>query len=1014
MIRFLVKRPVAVLISFFALMLLGITVFWYIPASLLPNTDIPQIIVKVKGANYTAKEVEQTLTRPIRNGLLQLHGLEQIESTSSEGNGIIRMVFEHGVNNSMSFIEVNEKVDQAMNQLPKDAERPLVTKSGIGDIPVFNLNIYPKGQNVSPTRLAEVSNFAREVIRRRIEQLPEVAMVDLTGFTQPEIQLLPKEGYLQAMGLNYNTLLQAFRENKVNLGNIMVKDGHYQYYLKFSTEVQTIAAIENTPLNIQGRLFKLGDLATVSYTNAPESGAFFSNGHRAINFAVIKQTGARMEDLKNSFDELMKHFKKDYPDIGFEIAQDQTKLLNYSVSNLQQDLILGGILAFMLMLVFIRKIRSALLIGITIPLSLLISQLGFYLTGISINVISLGGLILGLGMIIDNSIVVIDNISRHRDSGLDLTESTIRGTNEIIRPLITSVLTNCAIFIPLIFMSGLAGAIFYDQALSITIGVLVSLLVSVLLLPPLYKLIYSTKNADKKTFEIKSRINVTGWYEWGLKKVFNYPGLTCLMVILMFGGAILLFGILQKNRLPPITRYDTEAFIDWNENISVEENEKRVNFLLSASPKNVVESSAWIGEQQYLLSQTDELSYTQSKFYLRMAKADELPAVQKKLALLCRENYPQALITFSPAKNAFDAVFSSAMAPIRLNISAAEKRDMPEVEQTERFIDSLRLRLPHVQVNEVALYEKIILKVNVEQAALYQISIADIGKQIEASFKPVFVDNFQNTQLFVPIVLVNTTYASVNEMLAQTSVQNQSNTAIPLSYLVKVSRSNEYKYTTAGVQGKYYPVDIYTSQAEKDLPVIQKLVNQHTETLEVEYKGGYFDNLKLIKEMSVILLVSVLLLYFILAAQFESLIQPLFILVELPIALSGAFIFLYLGGNSINLMSMIGIVVMSGLIINDSILKIDAINKLRRQGMPLMEAIYEGGHKRLKPIVMISLTSIGSLLPTLFMKDLGSELQKPLALALIGGMFVGMFVSLFFVPLLYWFVYRKKMNKNEL
>lgn len=1014
MIRFLVNRPVAVLISFFALMLLGITAFWYIPASLLPDTDIPQIIVKVKGANYAAKEVEQNLTGPIRNGLLQLHGLEQIESTSSEGNGIIRLVFEHGVNNSMSFIEVNEKVDLAMNQLPKDAERPMVTKSGVGDIPVFNLNIYPKGNAVSAARLAEVSNFAREVIRRRIEQLPEVAMVDITGFTQPEIQLLPKVGYLQSIGLNYNTLLQAFRENKINLGNIMVKDGHYQYYLKFSAELQTISAIENTPLNIQGRLFKLSDLATVHYTNAPESGAFFSNGHRAINFAVIKQTGARMEDLKKSFDQLMKHFKKDYPDIGFEIAQDQTKLLDYSVSNLQQDLILGGVLAFLLMLVFIRKIRSALLIGITIPLSLLISQLGFYLTGISINVISLGGLILGLGMIIDNSIVVIDNISRHRDSGLDLTEATVKGTNEIIRPLITSVLTNCAIFIPLIFMNGLAGAIFYDQALSITIGVLASLLVSVVLLPPLYKLIWSTKETGKKPLEIRARVNVTGWYEWGLKKVFSYPKLTCLVVLLLFGGAILLFSALQKDRLPPITRYDTEVFIDWNENISIEENTKRITTLLAHTGNDVVESSAWAGEQQYLLPQTDELSYTQSKIYIRIANADGLTDVQKKMASLCRQNYPQALITFSPAKNAFDAVFSSTMAPIRLNLSAAEKRSMPEIAQTERFVDSLKLRLPHVQINAVALYAKIILQVNVQQATLYQVSIADIGKQIEASFKPVFVDNFQNAQILIPIVLLNATYASVNEMLRQTFIQGQGNTLIPLSYLVNVSRANEYKYITAGVQGKYYPVDIYTSQADKDLPVIQKLVNENTKTLEVAYQGGYFDNLKLIKEMSVILLVSVLLLYFILAAQFESLVQPLFILIELPIALSGAFIFLYLAGNSINLMSMIGIVVMSGLIINDSILKIDAINQLRREGMPVMEAIYEGGHKRLKPIVMISLTSIGSLLPTLFMKDLGSELQKPLALALIGGMFIGLFVSLFFVPLLYWFVYRKnEMSKNN-
>lgn len=1007
MIRFLVNRPVAVLISFLSLMLLGITAFLHIPVSLLPDTNIPQMIVKVKGANYAAKEVEQYLTSPIRNTLMQSHGLEQIESTSSEGSGIIRLVFEHGLNSSMSFVEVNEKVDLVMNQLPKDVERPIVTKSGVGDIAVFNLNVYPKDEALSTGRLTELSNFAREVLRRRVEHLPEVALVDVTGLAQPRIQLMPKTGYLQSLGLNYNILLQAFRENKINLGNIMVKDGHYQYYLKFSSELQSLSAIENTPLNIQGRLFKLKDLVTVSYTNAPESGSFFSNGRPAINFAVIKQTGARMEDLKESFDQLMVHFKKDYPDLRFEISEDQTKLLDYSVNNLQQDLILGGGIAFLLMLVFIRKIRSALLIAVTIPLSLLITQLGFYLTGISINIISLGGLILGLGMIIDNSIVVIDNINRHKESGLDLTESTIRGTNEIIRPLITSVLTNCSIFIPIIFMSGLAGAIFYDQALSITIGVLASLLVSVVLLPPLYKLIYSTKKVVRKPFEITARVNVTGWYEYGLKKVFNYPKLTCLAILLLFVGAILLFNSLPKDRLPPITRYDTEILIDWNENISIEENAKRIATSLGHIRNDIIESNTWVGSQQYLLLQGDELGYTQSKIYIRVRDANRLLDVQKKLASHCAQNYPTALIAFSPAKNAFDAVFSNAMAPIRLNLSDAGKNGMPEIVKTGRFLESLRLQLPHIQIDPVALYTKIILQVNAEQAALYDVSIADIGKQIEAAFKPVFVDNFQKTQILVPIVLVNATYGSVNEMLAQTFIPSKGNVSIPLSYLVNMSQANEYKYITAGTEGKYYPVDIYTHQPEIDLPIIRKLVSENSQSLEVEYKGGYFENLNLIKEMSVILLVSILLLYFILAAQFESLVQPLFILIELPIALSGAFIFLYLAGNSINLMSMIGIVVMSGLIINDSILKIDAINQLRRQGMPLMEAIHEGGHKRLKPIIMISLTSIGSLLPTLFMNDLGSELQKPLALALIGGMFIGLFVSLFFVPLLYWFVYRK-------
>ena len=1009
MIRFLVGKPIGVLISFVAALLLGITAYLLLPTSLLPNIGVPKMMVKVNAANYAANEVEQRLITPIRNSLQQMHGLNEIESTSSEGKGIIRLSLEHGTNTDMGFVEINEKVDMAMNQLPKEIDRPLVSQVDIGDIPIFNLNIISQSKNLSDERLAEISNFAREIIRRRIEQLPEVAMVDITGYTQPEIRVIPKVGYLSALGIDNKLFLQAFQENKVNMGSILVKDGQYQYFLKFSNELQSLSSIENTPLNIAGRLFKLADLAEIRYANTTSRGSFFSNGQRAVNLKIIKQSGAKIDDLKKSMDVLLQHLKYDYPNINFEISQDQTILLNSSINNLWQDLILGGTLAFLMMLVFIRKVRSAILIGITIPLTLGISQLGFHLAGLSLNIVSLGGLILGLGMIIDNSIVVIDNISCYYKNGMDLTEACVYGTNEVVRPLITSVLTNCAVFVPLIFMSGLAGAIFYDQALSIIIGILTSLLVSIILLPPLYKLIYSWRNEQKKEFEISACINVTHWYEYVFKKVFAYPVIACCFVGVLFISAVLLFNLLNKERVPPITRYASDIFIDWNENISVAENEDRIQTLISGIGKGVAETDAWIGEQQFMLPQDNEQSLSQAKLYIRVKQASDLGAFTQKISNLCREKYPTALLKIKASKNAFEELFASEQAVLRLNVSDKNGRAMPTIKQAEIFVDSLKNIIPDTDINPVAAYQKITLKINTERALRYQLEVADITERITEILKPTIIDNFQNAQALVPIVLANDSFASINDMLLQSFIRTPANTEIPLSFLVRARKEMDYKYITAGIQGAYYPIDIHTERPEQHLAKIKNLANQpFSKMFSVTYTGSYFQNKRLLKEMANILAVSVLLLYFILAAQFESLIQPLFILVEIPVALSGAFIFIYIANNSINLMSMIGIIIMGGLIINDSILKMDAINQLRKQGVPLLEAIVEGGHKRLKPIIMISLTSIGALLPTLFMSDLGSELQRPLALALIGGMLVGMFVSLFFVPLLYWFIYKRK------
>ncbi|WP_257669236.1 efflux RND transporter permease subunit [Parapedobacter tibetensis] len=1013
MIRFLVHRPIAVLVSFVALLLLGTTAYTFLPTSLLPDSDIPQVSVRLMGEHLSTEEVEEQMATPIRNALLQLQGLQRIESRSSEGGANIHIRFEPGSDISLRFIEVNEKVDMAMNSLPREAQRPLVTKTGVDDIPVFQLDISPKDSMTTPERLVEVSTFVRETIRRRIEQLPEVAMVDATGLMQPQIRIEPRDGYLESLGLDAQVLLQAFRENRISLGNIQVKDGHYRYFLRFSADIQSLERLAATPININGRVFRLGDLATASLTHAEETGAFYSNGKRAINLSVIKQPSARMEDLQRHFYGLLDRMRRDYPDLVFELAQDQTMLLDYAIGNLRQDLWIGGILAALLMLVFIRRIKPAVLIGITMPMSLLISQLGFYLLGISINIVSLGGLILGLGMIVDNSIVVIDNIKRYRDSGLGVAEAAIQGTDEVIRPLITSVLTNCAVFIPLIFMSGLAGAIFFDQALSVTVGVVASLIVSILLLPPLYSLVYL--GGDKKgrrEFEIRAYVNVTAWYERGLGMAFHRPVATFLMVAALLAGGVGLYTMLDKTRLPETTRSDFEVSIDWNEPIGVAENWDRVKRLLNGMADGIGTSGAWVGEQQYLLDRGNDRGQTQTGIYIQSSAGTDTDTLQRHLHALQDSLFPTAVMDIIPARNAFEEVFADRIAPLRLQVATKDSRKMPPPEETLRLLDTLWEALPDARIDPAALHGKVLIHIDPVKAARYGIGLGEVTARIESAFRPTFVDHYQGGQEQVPIVLVPASHPDIGAVLAHSFIRKPDGFEVPLSALVETRHTDSYRYITAGTQGRYYPVDIHTAWAGSDLATIRDHMDRNFPELEATYTGAYFDNRALIGELSLILLVSVLLLYFILAAQFESLVQPLFILAELPVAISGALLFLYLAGNGINLMSLIGIVVMSGLIINDSILKLDAINRLRRQGMPLKEAIYEGGHMRLKPILMITLTSIGALAPTLFMHDLGSELQQSLALALIGGMVVGLLVSLFFVPLLYWMVYRKSGSRE--
>ncbi|MEA3317701.1 MAG: efflux RND transporter permease subunit, partial [Bacteroidota bacterium] len=441
MVRFLLNRPIAVSMTYIAILMLGLVAIFQLPVSLMPDIDIPEITVQVEGKNMPVRQLENALVRPIRQQLIQVSHVESIQSETSDQTAIIKLRFEYGTDVDLAFIDVNEKIDRSMNYLPKDVKRPRVIKASASDIPVFFLNLTAKDnylatKKVNNTdlsdRFVELSRFASQVIKKRIEQLPEIAMADISGTIDQEIIIEPYKQKLVALDISYKDIEKAIVEHNLELGNIIVKDGVYQYNLRFQKIIEDKTDIENILLNIAGKTIKFKNIAAVKVKAQKRTGLITSNKKDAIALAVIKKSGARMQDMKLSLKKLVHSFNRDYPDVNFEIIRDQTRLLDYSINNLGQTLLLGGLLAFVVMFLFLRDIRSPFLIGLSIPTSLIISVLLFYFLNISINIISLSGLVLGVGMMIDNSIIVIDNITQNIDRGESLQSSCIKGTNEVI------------------------------------------------------------------------------------------------------------------------------------------------------------------------------------------------------------------------------------------------------------------------------------------------------------------------------------------------------------------------------------------------------------------------------------------------------------------------------------------------------------------------------------------------------------------------------------------------------
>jgi len=976
----------------------------------MPDIDIPEITVAVTRPDVSAREIENSIVAVLRRNLIQVPDLRDLRTESRNGSALLRLSFEYGTEINMAFMEVNEKIDAAMNTLPRDMQRPRVIKASATDLPVFMVNLFVKGSNQSEEKFLELSEFAETVIKRRIEQVPEVAMADITGQVRREIFVMPDENKMRSLGVTENDIRIAVERNNINIGSILVKDGKYLYNLEFSSYLKDVADIRNIIIKAGNRLVRLHEISSIGTRQVRPTGFYYYNDKQAINLAIIKQTTAKMADLEKQMERLTGLFRDDYPQIEFEISQDQTTILDFSLSNLKQNLIAGGTLAFLVMFLFLRDAKSPLLIGLSIPASLIISILFFHLVGLSINIISLSGLILGVGMMIDNSIIVTDNICQYIDRGESLSNACIKGTNEVIRPLISSVLTTCAVFIPLIFLSGISGALFYDQAIAITIGLFVSLAVAITLLPTIYRLLYLSGREGFITRMIRkiSFSNLEERYERGMKFFFRFrlPMLICFILIL--GSAGLLFISLEKEKFPKVRHDELVLALDWNENIDIGESRRRIYEILERYNDDILQINAFIGEQQFIFNRGYEQSYTEARIYLRTTGFEVTPAIEDGLVRDISARYPGAVASIAPQENIFEKLFSASEAPLIAEVSLLREKKVPDVDRITGIINDLSARYPDAGISYPALEDKMVVKLDPEKLLLYDLSASSVYSRLRTAFNENMIGELRSSNEILPIKMADDEKL-IHNIISESMVMNSRGTEIPVSQVVRIERIHGYKTIKGGMYSEYVPIEMHVStrSGSKLTAEIRNMLTTDNE-LDVRFSGALISGQQTFRELAIVLAIALLLLFFILAAQFESLVLPLIVLIEIPLDIAGALLLLKLFGATINLMSMIGIIVMSGIIINDSILKIDTINRLRLSGMGLMESIYTGGSRRLKPIIMTSITTIFATMFFLFGNDIGSELQKPLALAVIGGMSLGTFVSLYFIPLAYWAIYRKR------
>ncbi len=1032
MVRFLINRPVSVTMSVLAFVIMGLVVSTRLPVSMMPPVDIPEILIKAEYPDYTAVEMERNISRVLVLQLQTVNRLESVESAARDGVCQIRLRFAQAADVDYALIDVYQKIDNATTFLPVDMDYPQIVKARPTDLPVFYLNVLKKEEAKNQSFL-ETSTLVRTVIREKISQLEPVAMIEMSGFAQPRIMLRVYKDKLQSLGISMDDIEQLLENNNNARGTIRVRQGFYEYDMSFAGSLEDIKDIEELVLLHDGNIFTLKDLAQVSMEARPRMGISLFNRRECISLGIIKRDEARMEDLRDQVELRIAELEKEFPSLQFELSQDQTSLLSYSIRNLRQSLYLGILLALLIMFLFIRDNRTPWLMVVSLPLSLIVAVFFFYISGLTINIISLSGLLLGVGMMIDNSIIVLDNIAQREERGETLSEACVRGTNEIITPLLSSVLTTCSIFIPLIFISGIAGTLFFDQAVAVSIGLFISYFVSILVLPVYYRLLHKgrrtqymqtqeTKHdgeqeAKRRQSSIFERIalfsTIEKHYESWLSWFFRHQWVIALFLLVLLLGGALSWKMLDRSLLPRISQTETVARIDWGLPIPLEENLERSRAFLEAMDSMIVSSSALLGADNYLLSREEARDASQVLIQLECKTENDLRNLIRMARSWLVKRHPSALFEFAPPRNILQDVFGRQEAPLTARLRLDDYSDEEQnIEKLSRIQTRLQAAFPNQRLTAPALKKRFLLSLREDRLLAYGIPKEEVRKTIRIALQHQTSFDLTSFSVTYPVVL-GSELLNFRELLHKTMLYHQGDNneelILPLSDLVELKEGTTMKELRSDQIGRYFPFDFEITAAEKtESEALIREVVAGIPGARVDFSGSIEQSEKQNKEILIIIGISILLLYFILAAQFNSVSQPFIVLLELPIDIGAALLTLLLFGQTINVMALIGIVVMCGIVINDSIIKIDTINRLRKEGYSIIHALLTAGVRRLKPILMTSMTTILSLLPFLLFGGMGNEMQRPLAMALSGGLLFGTFISLFFIPLNYYHLYKKR------
>ncbi|AOY76524.1 efflux RND transporter permease subunit [Clostridium formicaceticum] len=1006
-----VKRPVTTVMVIFIILLLGFVSLTKLSVDLLPQINVPIAMVTSQYSGVGPYEMESLVTRPLEEVLATVSNVKSISSTSKEGSSLIVVEFEDGTDMDLAALDMREKVDMIQDFLPKDATTPMVSKIDPNAFPIIQMAV------TGDKGLSETQRIAEDRIKSRIERLPGVASVIVGGGYENEVKITVDPVKLDMYGISIDHLANVLMGENLNLPGGLVEKGNRELLVRTLGEFNNVEEMRNLPILLSnGDSIYLKDIAEITLGPKDLDRISRTDGIPSIYLVVNKQSTANTVQVANRVNKELDKLSSELDGIAFHIIVDLSDYINDSISNVAKNAAIGGVFAILILFLFLRNIRTTFIIGIAIPISVIATFALMYFSGVTINLMTLGGLALGMGMLVDNSIVVLENIYRFRQQGHSRMEAAKEGAGEVGMAVTASTITTVAVFLPIVFVEGITSMLFKELAMTVTFSLLASLFVSLTIVPMLSSKILKLSHEITRRTTLSKRIldgfqiffnKTETTYKRILSWSLNHKKITIAFVFVIFVISIGLVATVGAEFFPKADEGYVIVDVELPTGSNLQETDK-----IATRIENIIEEIPEAESLFIILGgigdgyvDTGGVSHI-AAIYLKLKPLNQRKRSSVEIADEIRGYTAEiagALISVQAMESGMGGASS---APISISIQGDDIEVLKEistdilgfverVEGTREAKTSFEEAKPEIQV-----------AVNRDVASKYRLSAAQIAQSLRNNIQGTVATKYKFDGTEIDVVLRSESYVKENiSNFSQIQIATPMGITVPLEQVANISIrqgptqiSRKDQVRTINVTADILGRDVRSINND----IISQLENYPMpEGYSYKIGGEMEDLIESFKSLGLALILAILLVYMVLASQFESLLHPFTIMFTVPISFAGGALGLFITQRTVSVPAVIGLLILSGIVVNNGIVLVDYINILRDKGLNMEEAILEAGPTRLRPILMTALTTILGLAPLALGIGEGAETQAPLATVVIGGLLLATLLTLVFIPVMY-------------